>query len=40
LHFETKLPTAEGWVAVDPGEDLRYALSNLEQAVRLARRPQ
>ncbi len=39
LHFETKLPTAEGWVAVDPGEDLRYALNNLEQAVRLARRP-
>jgi murein DD-endopeptidase MepM/ murein hydrolase activator NlpD len=40
LHFETKLPTAEGWVAVDPGEDLRYALNNLEQAMRLARRPQ
>ncbi len=40
LHFETKLPTAEGWVAVDPAEDLRYALNNLEQAVRLARRPQ
>jgi murein DD-endopeptidase MepM/ murein hydrolase activator NlpD len=40
LHFETKLPTAEGWVAVDPGEDLRYALNNLEQAMRLASRPQ
>jgi murein DD-endopeptidase MepM/ murein hydrolase activator NlpD len=40
LHFETKLPTAEGWVAVDPSEDLRYALNNLEQAMRLARRPQ
>jgi murein DD-endopeptidase MepM/ murein hydrolase activator NlpD len=40
LHFETKLPTAEGWVAVDPAEDLRYALNNLEQAMRLASRPQ
>jgi murein DD-endopeptidase MepM/ murein hydrolase activator NlpD len=40
LHFETKLPTADGWVAVDPAEDLRYALNNLEQSMRLARRPQ
>jgi murein DD-endopeptidase MepM/ murein hydrolase activator NlpD len=40
LHFETKLPTAEGWVTVDPAEDLRYALNNLEQAMRLASRPQ
>ncbi len=40
LHFETKLPTAEGWVTVDPAEDLRYALNNLEQAMRLARLPQ
>jgi murein DD-endopeptidase MepM/ murein hydrolase activator NlpD len=39
LHFETKLPTPEGWVAVDPAEDLRYALNNLEQAMRLVRRP-
>jgi murein DD-endopeptidase MepM/ murein hydrolase activator NlpD len=39
LHFETKLPTAEGWVTVDPAEDLRYALNNLEQAMRLASRP-
>jgi murein DD-endopeptidase MepM/ murein hydrolase activator NlpD len=39
LHFETKLPTADGWVAVDPAEDLRYALNNLEQSMRLARRP-
>jgi murein DD-endopeptidase MepM/ murein hydrolase activator NlpD len=39
LHFETKLPTAEGWVAVDPAEDLRYALNNLEQAMRFVRRP-
>jgi murein DD-endopeptidase MepM/ murein hydrolase activator NlpD len=39
LHFETKVPTAEGWMVVDPGQDLRYALSNLEQALRLARRP-
>jgi murein DD-endopeptidase MepM/ murein hydrolase activator NlpD len=40
LHFETKLPTVDGWIAVDPGEDLRYALSNLQQATRLASRPQ
>jgi murein DD-endopeptidase MepM/ murein hydrolase activator NlpD len=39
LHFETKLPTAEGWITVDPAEDLRYALNNLEQAMRLAGRP-
>jgi murein DD-endopeptidase MepM/ murein hydrolase activator NlpD len=39
LHFETKVPTAEGWMVVDPGQDLRYALSNLEQALRIARRP-
>jgi murein DD-endopeptidase MepM/ murein hydrolase activator NlpD len=40
LHFETKLPTVEGWVTVDPGEDLRYALNNLEQSMRLASSPQ
>jgi murein DD-endopeptidase MepM/ murein hydrolase activator NlpD len=40
LHFETKLPTVDGWIAVDPGEDLRYALNNLQQANRLASRPQ
>jgi murein DD-endopeptidase MepM/ murein hydrolase activator NlpD len=39
LHFETKVPTAEGWMVVDPSQDLRYALNNLEQALRLARRP-
>jgi murein DD-endopeptidase MepM/ murein hydrolase activator NlpD len=39
LHFETRVPTAEGWMVVDPGQDLRYALSNLEQALRIARRP-
>jgi murein DD-endopeptidase MepM/ murein hydrolase activator NlpD len=39
LHFETKVPTAEGWMVIDPGQDLRYALNNLEQALRLARRP-
>jgi murein DD-endopeptidase MepM/ murein hydrolase activator NlpD len=39
LHFETKLPTVDGWVAVDPGEDLRYALNNLEQSMRTVRRP-
>jgi murein DD-endopeptidase MepM/ murein hydrolase activator NlpD len=38
LHFETKLPTADGWVSVDPTEELRFALNNLEQSMRLTSR--
>jgi murein DD-endopeptidase MepM/ murein hydrolase activator NlpD len=32
LHFETKVPTADGWVVVDPENEVNYALANLRQA--------
>lgn len=32
LHFETKVPTADGWVVVDPEQEVSYALANLRQA--------
>ncbi len=32
LHFETKVPTADGWVVVDPEQEVNYALANLRQA--------
>lgn len=38
LHFETKVPTQEGWMVVDPEQEVRYALSNLRQAIQLSRR--
>ena len=38
LHFETKVATADGWVAVDPGDDIKYALDNLRQAAPFAQR--
>jgi murein DD-endopeptidase MepM/ murein hydrolase activator NlpD len=31
LHFESRAATADGWVAVDPGEEIKYALDNLHQ---------
>ena len=36
LHFEWRHKTQEGWVAVDAGLHLEYALDNLEQALQLA----
>jgi murein DD-endopeptidase MepM/ murein hydrolase activator NlpD len=38
LHFETKVSTADGWVAVDPGEDIKYALDNLRRSMPFAQR--
>jgi murein DD-endopeptidase MepM/ murein hydrolase activator NlpD len=32
LHFETKVPTADGWIVVDPEQEVNYALANLRQA--------
>lgn len=38
LHFETKVATADGWVAVDPGDDIKYALDNLRRSAPFAQR--
>jgi murein DD-endopeptidase MepM/ murein hydrolase activator NlpD len=38
LHFETKVATADGWVAVDPGDDIKYALDNLRRSMPFAQR--
>ncbi len=38
LHFETRAATNDGWVAVDPGDQIEYALNNLRQAAPFAQR--
>jgi murein DD-endopeptidase MepM/ murein hydrolase activator NlpD len=38
LHFETRVSTADGWVAVDPGDDIKYALDNLRRSMPFAQR--
>jgi Peptidase family M23 len=38
LHFEARVSTADGWVAVDPGEDIKYALDNLRRSMPFAQR--
>jgi Peptidase family M23 len=38
LHFETKIATSDGWVAIDPGDDIRYALDNLRRVAPFAQR--
>jgi murein DD-endopeptidase MepM/ murein hydrolase activator NlpD len=38
LHFETKVATTDGWVAIDPGDDIQYALDNLRRAAPFAQR--
>jgi murein DD-endopeptidase MepM/ murein hydrolase activator NlpD len=38
LHFESRMSTSDGWVAVDPGDDVKYALSNLRREIDLARK--
>jgi hypothetical protein len=38
LHFETRALTADGWVAVDPGEGIRYALDNLRRSMPFAQK--
>jgi murein DD-endopeptidase MepM/ murein hydrolase activator NlpD len=38
LHFEARISTMDGWVAVDPGEDIKYALDNLRRSMPFAQR--
>jgi murein DD-endopeptidase MepM/ murein hydrolase activator NlpD len=38
LHFESRMSTSDGWVAVDPGDDVKYALDNLRRAMPFAQR--
>ncbi len=38
LHFETKIATSDGWVAIDPGDDIKYALDNLRRVAPYAQR--
>jgi murein DD-endopeptidase MepM/ murein hydrolase activator NlpD len=38
LHFETRVATTDGWVAVDPGDDIKYALDNLRRSAPFAQR--
>jgi murein DD-endopeptidase MepM/ murein hydrolase activator NlpD len=38
LHFESRMSTVDGWVAVDPGDDVKYALENLRRAMPFAQR--
>ncbi|BAZ11963.1 peptidase M23B [Calothrix sp. NIES-4071] len=40
LHFEVRQLTPEGWVAIDPGVHLQYALSQLMQSIQTAQVPQ
>ncbi|WP_310486493.1 peptidoglycan DD-metalloendopeptidase family protein [Chamaesiphon sp. VAR_69_metabat_338] len=36
LHFEARISTTDGWVAIDPGEDIKYALDNLRRSMPFA----
>jgi murein DD-endopeptidase MepM/ murein hydrolase activator NlpD len=38
LHFESRVSTADGWIAVDPGEEMKYALDNLRRSMPFAQR--
>ena len=38
LHFESRMSTADGWVAVDPSDDVKYALDRLQDPNPVARR--
>lgn len=40
LHFEIRQQTPEGWVATDPGDQLKYALAQLVQTLHTAQAPQ
>jgi murein DD-endopeptidase MepM/ murein hydrolase activator NlpD len=37
LHFESRTPGANGWVAVDPSQDMQYAVDNLRRSMPYAR---
>ncbi|WP_310483524.1 peptidoglycan DD-metalloendopeptidase family protein [Chamaesiphon sp. VAR_48_metabat_403] len=38
LHFESRVATADGWIAIDPGEEMKYALDNLRRSMPFAQR--
>jgi murein DD-endopeptidase MepM/ murein hydrolase activator NlpD len=38
LHFETRVSTSDGWVAIDPGEEIKYAVDNLRRSMPFAQR--
>jgi murein DD-endopeptidase MepM/ murein hydrolase activator NlpD len=38
LHFETRVSTTDGWVAIDPGDDIKYAIDNLRRSMPFAQR--
>ncbi len=38
LHFENRMSTSDGWVAVDPGDEMKYALNNLRREIDIARK--
>ncbi len=33
LHFESRVATADGWVAIDPAQEMKYALDNLRRSM-------
>lgn len=38
LHFEKRAPNADGWVAVDPTEEIKYAIDNLRRSMPFAQK--
>jgi murein DD-endopeptidase MepM/ murein hydrolase activator NlpD len=38
LHFENRMSTSDGWVSVDPGVEVKYALNNLRREIDVARK--
>jgi len=38
LHFETRIPNGDEWVAIDPSEDIQYAVDNLRRSMPFARK--
>lgn len=38
LHFETRMPNGAAWVAIDPSEDIQYAVDNLRRSMPYARK--
>ncbi len=38
LHFESRVATADGWIAIDPGQEMKYALDNLRRSMPFAQR--
>ncbi|WP_373543264.1 M23 family metallopeptidase [Chamaesiphon sp.] len=38
LHYEIRVSTPDGWIAVDPGENIKYALDYLRRSMPFAQR--